>query len=111
MSTETLVSVIARAQELSLAEVIAISHQEPGRLWQTLADLEKAGYIKISGVDATALRDVFSRHLGSVASGSSVQNLPFESERRALIGELKAQRPKASVSISQKGFNRALAAS
>lgn len=106
LTAGALLSLIAHSHEMSLVELLVTAQVCPKKLLGLLKELHKANLIEVSGVsNLSELDDMFERHQSKTLDTSEV---PYVRERRDLMGELAEVRPASKVSISRKGFSKAL---
>jgi hypothetical protein len=107
MTSGALLSLIARAHAISIAELLVTAQVAPRNLLLLLKELQKANLIEVKGLsDLKELDDLFARNQTRTEDRSEI---PFLEDRRGLIGEIATKHPDLKVSISRRGFGRALA--
>jgi hypothetical protein len=107
MTSGALLSLIAHSHFVSLPELLLTAQVRPKKLLGLLKDLYKAQLIEVEGVQSlNELDELFAKHETQEFDTSEV---PFLNDRRHLIAELAEQRPDSKISISRRGFGRALA--
>ena len=106
MTAGALLSLIAHAHTISVPELLITAQVAPQKLLDLLKELEKAHYIRIdNGNSFSMLDNIFARHESREVDHSEA---PYLSERIAIIDELAANGASPTVTISHKGFGRAL---
>jgi hypothetical protein len=107
MTAGNLLSLIAQFNSMSLQELVVAAQVAPKKLFCLLKELHSAKLIEIQGADdLNELATIFARHQTLEFDPSET---PYLADRRSLLDELAARRPGSKVTVSQKGFSRALA--
>lgn len=107
MTAGALLSLIAHFNSMSLQELIVTAQVAPKKLLGLLKELHGARLIEVEGLkDLSELEETFARHQ---TEGFDPSETPYLADRRSLISELASERPDSKVTISHKGFSRALA--
>jgi hypothetical protein len=107
LTAGALLSLIAHSHYVTLPELLLTAQVRPKKLLCLLKELQRAQLIELEGTQSLdELDGLFERHQTQEFDSSEV---PFLNDRRALIAELALNQPASKISISRRGFGRALA--